>query len=76
MFSMYDSADTAVIKQINQSKQTITFYNIVRKRSYTLSFDGTTGLYDKYGSSISIEQVNAGDIVDVLFLKEKIRKKN
>ena len=68
---MYDSADTAVIKQINQSKQTITFYNIVRKRSYTLNFDGTTGLYDKYGSSISIEQVNAGDIVDVLFLKEK-----
>ena len=68
---MYDSADTAVIKQINKSKQTITFYNLVRERSYTLNFDGTTSLYDKYGSSLSIEQVNAGDIVDILFLKEK-----
>lgn len=68
---MYDSADTAVIKQINQSKQTITFYNLIRERSYTLNFDGTTDLYDKYGSSISIEQVNEGDIVDITFLKEK-----
>ena len=68
---MYDSADTAVIKQINKSKQTITFYNLIRERSYTLNFNGTTGLYDKYGSSLSIEQVHEGDIVDVLFLKEK-----
>lgn len=68
---MYDSADTAVIKQINKSKQTITFYNLIRERSYTLNFNGATGLYDKYGSSISIEQVQEGDIVDVLFLKEK-----
>jgi len=68
---MYDSADTAVIKHINISKQTITFYNLIRERSYTLNFNGATGLYDKYGGSISIEQVHVGDIVDVLFLKEK-----
>lgn len=68
---MYDSADTAVVKQINKSKNTITFYNLVRERSYTLNFDGATGLYDKYGTSISMEQVNEGDIVDITFLKEK-----
>ena len=68
---MYDSADTAVIKEINKSKQTITFYNLVRERSYTLNFDGTSGLYDKYGSSLSIEQIDEGDIVDIKFLKEK-----
>lgn len=68
---MYDSADTAVIKKINKSKNTITFYNLVRERSYTLNYDGTTGLYDKYGSSISMEQVEEGDIVDILFLKGK-----
>ena len=68
---MYDSADTAVIKQINKSKETITFYNLVRERSYTLTYDGTTHLYDKYGSALSMEQVNAGDIVDITFLKEK-----
>lgn len=68
---MYDSADTAVIKQINKSKETITFYNLVRERSYTLTYDGATHLYDKYGSSVSMEQVSAGDIVDITFLKEK-----
>ena len=68
---MYDSADTAIIKGINKSKQTITFFNLVREKSYTLTYDGTTKLYDKYGTSISMEQVNAGDIVDVTFLKEK-----
>lgn len=68
---MYDSADTAVIKQINRSKETIVFYNLVRERSYTLNYNGATGLYDKYGSSISMEQVKEGDIVDITFLKSK-----
>ena len=68
---MYDSADTAVIKQINRSKETIVFYNLVRERSYTLNYDGTTGLYDKYGSSVSMEQLKEGDIVDITFLKSK-----
>ncbi len=68
---MYDSADTAVIKEINKSKKTITFYNLARERSYTLNYNGTSGLYDKYGGSLSIEQVDEGDIVDIKFLKEK-----
>ncbi len=68
---MYDSADTAVIQKINRSKDTITFFNLVKERSYTLNYDGTTKLYDKYGSSLSMEQMEEGDIVDILFLKEK-----
>lgn len=68
---MYDCEDTAVIRDINQSKDTITFYNLVKERSYTLNFDGTTGLYDKYGSSVSMEQMAEGDIVDIRFLKSK-----
>ena len=68
---MYDSADTAMIKQINNQEKKITFYNFVREKNYTLTFDGTAKLYDKYGSSISMEQVNEGDIVEITFLKEK-----
>lgn len=68
---MYDSADTAVIKRINKQEKTITFYNIVRERNYTLNYNGTTNLSDKYGSSVSMEQINEGDIVDITFLKEK-----
>ncbi len=68
---MYDSEDTAVIEDINKSKNTITFFNLIRERSYTLSYDGATGLYDKYGSSVSMEQMAEGDIVDIRFLKSK-----
>lgn len=68
---MYDSADTAVIKKINKAKKSISFYNLVRGKNYTLTYDGTTKLYDKYGSSVSMEQVDEGDIVEITFLKEK-----
>ena len=68
---MYDSADTAVIKKIHKQKKEITFYNLVRRKSYTLTYDGTTKLYDKYGSALSMEQVDEGDIVEITFLKEK-----
>ena len=68
---MYDSADTAVIRKIHKQKKEITFYNLVRRKSYTLTYDGTTKLYDKYGSSLSMEQVDEGDIVEITFLKEK-----
>lgn len=68
---MYDCEDTAVIRDINKSKNTITFFNLVKERSYTLNFDGTTGLFDKYGSSVSMEQMTEGDIVDIRFLKNK-----
>lgn len=68
---MYDSADTAVIQKINKPEKSITFYNLLRKKSYTLFYNGTTRLHDKYGGSISIEQIEEGDIVEITFLKEK-----
>ena len=68
----YDCADTkAVIVAVNKSDNTITFYNRKMKRNYTLSYDGTTKLYDKYGSSLVIEQISTGEIVDVTFLKSQ-----
>lgn len=68
---MYDSADTALIKKLNEKEKKITFYNLVKGRSYTLTYDGTTKLHDKYGSSLSMKQLAEGDIVEITFLKEK-----
>lgn len=68
---MYDSADTALIKKLNEKEKKITFYNLVKGRSYTLTYDGTTKLHDKYGSSLSMKQLKEGDIVEITFLKEK-----
>ena len=69
---MYDSADTnALIIDKNAASKTITFYNREVNRKYTLNYDGTSKIYDKYGTAMSMEQVDVGTIVDITFLKTK-----
>ncbi|MCM1058087.1 MAG: PEGA domain-containing protein [Firmicutes bacterium] len=67
----YDSADTAILVGRDAEAGRATFLNLELGKRYTLSIDGTTRFYDKYGGSISFEQVEIGDIVDVTFLKSK-----
>lgn len=65
----YDSADTAILTEKNKKENKLTFLNLNRGKYYTLEMDGTTHLHDKYGGSISLDQIFAGDIVDITFLK-------
>ena len=67
----YDSADTAVLVDINSVDNTVTLLNLDLGKQYTLSVDGTTRYTDKYGKAISLEQLGEGDIVDATFLKTK-----
>lgn len=67
----FDSADTAILMQKDKNESTVTFWNLTVGKTYTLSYDGTTQFKDKYGESLSLDQVNPGDIVDVTFLKSK-----
>ncbi len=67
----YDSADTPILVGRDDEKGTATFLNLELGRKYTLFIDGTTRFYDKYRESISFDQVEIGDIVDVTFLKSK-----
>lgn len=67
----YDSADTAILVDWSTSDQTLTFLNLELERRYTLSLDGTTRFYDKYGDAIAIGQLQKGDIVDITFLRSK-----
>lgn len=67
----YDSADTAILVDQNAKENTLTFLNLELGRRYTLSMDGTTRMYDKYGQSMSLDQFSVGDIVDITFLKSK-----
>ena len=67
----FDSADTAILVERNEADNTVTFLNLDLGRKYTLSMDGTTRLYDKYGEGISLSQLKKGDIVDVTFLRSK-----
>lgn len=70
---VYDSADTAVVAKIDTEGKSVTLKNMDVKRQYTLSYDGTTFFYDKYGTVISAAQLQAGEIVDVTFFKERKR---
>ncbi len=67
----YDSADTSIITGINTEEGTITFLNTVVSKKYTLHYDGTTTITDKYDQPLSLEQIQEGDIVDITFLKSK-----
>ena len=70
---IFDSADTAVVAGIDTGEKTITLKNMEVKRQYTLSYDGRTFFYDKYGKVISAAQLPEGEIVDVTFFKERKR---
>lgn len=67
----YDSADTAVLVDINSIDNTVSLLNLDLGKRYTLSMDGTTRFADKYGKAISLSQLQEGDIVDVTFLKSQ-----
>lgn len=69
---MYDSADfKALLVKKNADEKTVTFFNKTLNRRYTLNYNGTSKIYDKYGTAMSMEQVNPGCIVDITFLKTK-----
>ncbi|MDE6747989.1 MAG: PEGA domain-containing protein [Lachnospiraceae bacterium] len=67
----YDSADTAVVVSVDSETGYITFLNMAIGRQYTLSYDGTTYVRNKYEEPMAMSQIRAGDIVDVTFLKSK-----
>ena len=70
----YDSMDeVAVVMAVNQEEKTITLRNTDLQRNYTLDYSQATRITDRYGSSLSIAQVKAGDLVQVTFLKNKKR---
>ena len=67
----YDSADTAVVVSVDVQNNAVTFLNMDAGRQYTLYYDGTTYVKDKYSGPMAISQIKAGDVVDVNFLKGK-----
>ncbi|MCM1263683.1 MAG: PEGA domain-containing protein [Butyrivibrio sp.] len=67
----YDSADTAVVVFMDAENGLVTLLNIAIGRQYTLSYDGTTYVKNKYEEPMSMSQIKVGDIVDVTFLKSR-----
>ena len=44
---------------------------MTKQKNYTLNYDGVTEFKDKYGAQISVGQLQEGEMVDLLFLKEE-----
>lgn len=67
----FDSADTAVVLTTDPDNKAVSLINMDTGKQYTLYYDGTTYVKDKYDGPMSISQIKAGDVVDVTFLKGK-----
>ncbi len=69
LIGKYDSADTAAIRDIDTVARTIRFRNHDTGKTYTLSYDNTSMMYDARGTVLSASLLEVGQIVDVTFLK-------
>ena len=69
LIGKYDSADTAAIRDIDTTKKIIRFRNHQTGKTYTLSYDNTSMMYDARGTVLSASLLEVGQIVDVTFLK-------
>lgn len=67
----YDSADTAVVLMTDETNKAVVLINMETGKQYTLYYDGTTYVKDKHDGPMTISQIQAGDVVDVTFLKGK-----
>ncbi|WP_196805033.1 PEGA domain-containing protein [Butyrivibrio sp. VCB2006] len=69
LLGRYDSADVAAIRSVDTDKKEIRFRNHSTGKTYTLSYDNTSMMYDIYGSVLSPRLLSEGQIVEVTFLK-------
>ncbi len=74
--TLADSLDEAIIMSVSESKKEIKFYNLVKGRTYTLNYDGTTGMKNRFGDEIVPGQLAEGDMVRVTFIKDEKRIKS
>lgn len=68
---IYDSEDTALVVHKDMENSTIQLQNLATGKRYTLEYNGTTKLLDKYDQAVSLGQIEEGSIVTVRFYKPK-----
>lgn len=68
--NIYDSEDAAVVVKKDVEEGTIQLQNISTSKRYTLTYDGTTKIFDKNDEAISMQQLKEGSVVTVRFYKQ------
>ncbi len=69
LLAKYDSADTAIVKQVNTYAKSIQFRNHDIGKNYTLTYDNTSMIYDVHGNPMSASMLEVGQVVNITFLK-------
>ena len=64
------SESRGVLEEVNAQDETITVYRMDEKDEITLIYDNATAVQDKYGSSLTMSQLNPGEIVDLCYNSE------
>lgn len=67
---IYTSAASVIIKSVDEENQMINMFFVDRNESRDLSYNGATMVQDKYGSSMTMGQLNPGDIADITYNSE------
>ena len=67
---IYLSECRGVLEDINTQDGTITLYRISEKDEMTVVYDNATVVQDKYGSSLTMNQLTPGEIVDLRYNSE------
>ncbi len=68
--NIYTASAPVIIESVDEGEQTISLYLTDRDESGTFYYDGATVIQDKYGSSMSMTQLRAGDIADITYNSE------
>lgn len=70
-----DSMDEAVVMSVNEEEKQIKLYNLTLGRTYSLEYNGATGIKNRFGDELVAGQLAEGDMVRVTFIKdEKLAK--
>lgn len=68
--TLADSMDEGIIMSVDEEKKQIKMYNLTLGRTYSLAYDGVTGMKNRFGDEIVAGQLAEGDMVRVTFIKE------
>ena len=67
---IYLSGATVIIESVREEEQVIDVYLTDRNESRSFTYTGATSIQDKYGSGMSMAQLNPGDIADIKYNSE------
>lgn len=67
---IYLSGAAVIVESVKEEEQVIDLYMVDRNESRSFTYTGATTIQDKYGSAMSMAQLNPGDIADIKYNSE------